>query len=219
MNSPAHLHRSGSCSGVPLRFPFQLHQLLREAERTGFQHIISWSPCGTMFKVHDPDAFAKFIMPNCFRHSRYKSFLRQLSMYKFQRVTNGPSRGAYSHTFFRRCRLDMCRGILRGEKYIVKQKDKTSEEDKVKPKRGSMSFDHFSSDLSSEDEDSSELTMNDFYREKAGASLGDKLKAKCTLPCPLVVDTPEDILDEIISTFGSKRSEPPEACEVAGRCA
>jgi hypothetical protein len=118
----------------------------------------------------------------------------------------------------------MCRGILRGEKYIVKQEDKTSEEDKVEPKRGTMSADHsVSSDLSSEDEDSSESTLNDFCRGKVGsgtigASLGDKLKIKCILPCPLVFDAPEDILDEIISTFGSKRSEP-EACEVAGRCA
>jgi hypothetical protein len=118
----------------------------------------------------------------------------------------------------------MCRGIIRGETCIVKQEDKTSEEDKVEPKLGTMSADHpISSDLSSEDEESSEPTMNDSCREKVGsgtigASLGDRLKIKCILPCPLLFNTPKDILDEIISTFGSKRSAP-EACEFAGRCA
>lgn len=68
-----------------------------------------------MFKVHDQKEFAKHIMPHYCRHSRYKSFLRQLSMYKFQRVTEGPNRGAYRHPHFLRNRIGLCELINRGE--------------------------------------------------------------------------------------------------------
>jgi hypothetical protein len=133
-------------------------------------------------------------------------------MYKFERVTKGPYRGAYSHPYFRRHRLDMCRGIIRGEKYVVvKKKKKTTEEEKLEPKRATMDTTDLS--VSSHDDDSSKSPIEDFL----GDSLGGTLEPTYLLPCPQV-NTPEDILDEIISTFGSKKSEP-EAFEVASRCA
>ena len=98
------------------RFPFYLQYMLAEAERTEKEHIISWLPCGTMFKVHNKEKFEKEILPRFCRHKKHKSFLRQLSMYKFKRITEGPNRGAYQHPYFVRNRLDLCELIQRGKK-------------------------------------------------------------------------------------------------------
>jgi hypothetical protein len=96
----------------------------------------------------------------------------------------------------------MCRGIIRGEKYVVvKKEEKTTEEEKLIPKRAMSTTDLSVS--SSHDDDSSKSPVEDF----PGCSLGGTLKPTYLLPCPLV-NTPEDILDEIISIFGSKKSKP-----------
>lgn len=39
-------------------------------------------------------------MPKYFRMSRFSSFQRQLNLYDFQRVTEGPDKGAYYHELF-----------------------------------------------------------------------------------------------------------------------
>ena len=54
-------------------FPWKLHTLLEEAEREGFNNIVSWVQEGTAFKVHDSDAFVNRIMPNFFDQSKCKS--------------------------------------------------------------------------------------------------------------------------------------------------
>jgi hypothetical protein len=72
-------------------FPCRLYSVLDDAETKGYESIISWTPRG--FKVHDRDAFMKYIAPTCFSITKYKSFLRQLNLYKFQRISRGPERG------------------------------------------------------------------------------------------------------------------------------
>ena len=104
---------SSSSLGI---FPYRLHQILADAENDGLDHVISWVAGGKLFKVHSPDLFTKLIMKRYFRHDRYKSFLRQLSMYKFARVTDGPFRGAYGHPQFVKDRIELSRYISRGDK-------------------------------------------------------------------------------------------------------
>mmetsp|Transcript_61571 Transcript_61571/g.150720 ORF Transcript_61571/g.150720 Transcript_61571/m.150720 type:complete len:355 (+) Transcript_61571:88-1152(+) len=106
---------SSSTSNLGI-FPYRLHQILADAENDGLDHVISWVAGGTLFKVHSPDSFSKLIMNRYFRHDRYKSFLRQLSMYKFVRVTDGPFRGAYGHPQFLKDRIELSRNISRGDK-------------------------------------------------------------------------------------------------------
>lgn len=53
-------------------FPWKLHTLLEEAEREGFNNIVSWVQEGLAFKVHDSDAFVNKIMPNFFDQSKCK---------------------------------------------------------------------------------------------------------------------------------------------------
>lgn len=53
-------------------FPWKLHTLLEEAEKEGFNHIVSWVQEGSAFKVHDSDKFVNSIMPNFFDQSKCK---------------------------------------------------------------------------------------------------------------------------------------------------
>jgi hypothetical protein len=101
------------------RFPYILHTLLDDARKYNFEHIISWVPITSdAFVIHDPKLFAQVIMKRYFTNqNRYKSFLRQLNLYGFERVvtsksiskngTNTP-RGAYWHPLFQRDSPDLC---------------------------------------------------------------------------------------------------------------
>jgi len=56
-------------------FPFKLFQMLTDAHNPGgFSDIVSWDPDGKVFKVHDSEAFVKYVAPNYFKQTRYKAF-------------------------------------------------------------------------------------------------------------------------------------------------
>jgi hypothetical protein len=113
-NPRQHLSReeSGDQDGKVVRmtnsflpFPWQLHALLEAADREGFNQIVSWID-DSGFKVHNPTLFVKHIMPRFFkRQSKYKSFLRQVNLWQFKRLTRsrGPTcKNGYFHEFFQR---------------------------------------------------------------------------------------------------------------------
>ena len=83
-------------------FPRKLHKMLNEAELNGEEHIVSWLPCGTAFRVHKREEFVNTIMKRHFNQSKFKSFQRQLNLWSFQQRTEGlPSeKGCYSHPNF-----------------------------------------------------------------------------------------------------------------------
>jgi hypothetical protein len=66
-----------------LKFPYKLHYLLEHASPLkGLDRVISWTPCGTAFTVHNICAFATIVMPIYFPGmASYKSFRRQLNLY------------------------------------------------------------------------------------------------------------------------------------------
>jgi len=70
-------------------FPVKFHYALREMEKDGLQHIVSWQPHGRSFLVHDPRLFEKKYLPLWFRQHKIASFRRQLNMYGFTRITHG----------------------------------------------------------------------------------------------------------------------------------
>ena len=75
------------------QFPHKLYDVLMASEEEGpenFQSVISWSPWGDGFKLHDSEKFAELIMPRFFRMKQLKSFNRQLNLYNFRRITSGP---------------------------------------------------------------------------------------------------------------------------------
>ena len=95
-------------------FPSRLHDVLDTAEEKGYAHIISWysnsnsdSDNGKAFKVHDPTSMIP-ILQSTFRQTKYKSFLRQLQSYGFERITKGDDIGMVSHPEFQRGKHDLC---------------------------------------------------------------------------------------------------------------
>jgi len=90
-------------------FPVKVYEMLENAEKKQFSHIVSWNENGTGFMVHDKDHFTKEIVPHYFNLTKYKSFQRQLSLYGFQRVTVGPNKGLRYHEKLRKGELALVR--------------------------------------------------------------------------------------------------------------
>ena len=84
---------SGSGFRYVVPFPWRLHELVEALEETGNEHILSWIKGGQQFKIHDPDLFTSEIIPKFFKSSSLKSFQRQMHLYGFQRVVEGPDKG------------------------------------------------------------------------------------------------------------------------------
>lgn len=85
-------------------FPHKLHQILLSLEKEGRSDIAAFLPHGGAFVVYKPEEFVKDTMSKHFRMSRFSSFQRQLNLYDFERVTDGPDKGAYYHELFVRDR-------------------------------------------------------------------------------------------------------------------
>ena len=100
-----------SPSGVP--FPWKLHETLEYSEANDLTNIISYVPARNGFKIHNATAFANELMPLFFGSIKMKSFQRQLNMWGFERVCNGPDRGAYLHTYFLKGQPDLCHNMKR----------------------------------------------------------------------------------------------------------
>jgi hypothetical protein len=104
-------------------FPWKVHTMLEEAEREGFQHIVSWMKDGTAFHVHDTKEFVAKVMPNYFDQTRYESFRRQLNLYGFDRVSKGPNRGIMSHSCLIKSDRSLCQNITRHPSKMAGQND------------------------------------------------------------------------------------------------
>jgi hypothetical protein len=94
-------------------FPVKLYRILAEAERQGNIHIISFTPDGRAFKIHDQSTFMDQASPKFFRQTCFSSFVRQLNFYGFERLSHGPDRGAFAHPSFLRGRPELVRNVQR----------------------------------------------------------------------------------------------------------
>lgn len=90
-----------------MQFPWKVHAMLDNAEMEGYGAVVSWDG-ENGFKVHDKKAFVEEIVPRYFSQTKYRSFQRMLNMWGYERVRNGPRKGAYIHTHFRRGEPDLC---------------------------------------------------------------------------------------------------------------
>jgi hypothetical protein len=75
------------------RFTGKLHRLLEDAECLGFEEVLRWNPDGRSFTIYQPKVFAHIIMSAYFKHTKYKSFQRQLNLYDFRREKRDGIRG------------------------------------------------------------------------------------------------------------------------------
>ena len=61
--------------------------MLSQVEKDGLAHIIGWVGGGKAIKIHDRNAFTDLIIPRYFpQQTQFKSFLKQLGLYKFERI-------------------------------------------------------------------------------------------------------------------------------------
>ena len=84
--------------GSETQFPGRLHDMLTYAEENGLDYIISWIRGGTGFKVHSPEKLVQ-LLPIFFSQTKYRSFARQLNMWHFTKILDGPEKNGWTHPF------------------------------------------------------------------------------------------------------------------------
>ena len=57
-------------------FPLKLHEILSNAE---YEDMVAWLPHGKSWRILKPNDFENIVIPLHFRHSKYASFMRQVS--------------------------------------------------------------------------------------------------------------------------------------------
>jgi hypothetical protein len=58
--------------GVPVPFPWRLHDMLDAMEQQGKNDVVTWQPHGLAFLVKDPKAFVEQVMPHYFSQSKVR---------------------------------------------------------------------------------------------------------------------------------------------------
>jgi hypothetical protein len=101
--------------GTDRFFPDQLHNMILEIEKEGkYTHAVSFLPHGRAFRVHERETFIKEVLPNYFGgQGKWTSFLRQVKLYGFLRISVGPDCNAYYHELFLRTRPELTQFMRR----------------------------------------------------------------------------------------------------------
>ena len=109
-------------SGSDLTFPYNLYNMLEYASSDAqYSSIISWSSSGKSFAIHNREEFMAHVAPMFFpKQTKYRSFTRQLNLYRFSRLNN---RGVvWAHEFFIRGQTEMLDRIDREEIRLKRNK-------------------------------------------------------------------------------------------------
>ncbi|RUS72844.1 hypothetical protein EGW08_019394 [Elysia chlorotica] len=101
--------------------PAFLVKLWSLVEDPSTDELIHWDTGGTSFHVYDQQRFSREILPLYFKHSNIASFIRQLNMYGFRKVTHIDQGGLkiekddlqFQHQFFQKGEQDMLQYIKR----------------------------------------------------------------------------------------------------------
>jgi len=110
-------------------FPEVLYSMIMYCEREGYNDVISFFSHGRAFAIHRPRRFEKEFMPRFFFNmGKIASFHRQLNLYGFKRITEGPDNGGYWHRKFLRGRRDMLVTLKRKSTSKVKRLAQEQEE-------------------------------------------------------------------------------------------
>ena len=60
-------------------FPFKLFEMIKYANDSGCSSLLSWSPDGKTFYIHDKDAMMNDLAPRFFNQTKFRSFVSVLS--------------------------------------------------------------------------------------------------------------------------------------------
>lgn len=102
-----------SSGGLLPTFPMDLHKMLEEINADCLGHIVSWQLHGRAFRVHDQTIFVRDVLPRFSRSKKFTSFVRQLNLYEFRRISRGKDKGAYYHPKFLRGNLSLANSLRR----------------------------------------------------------------------------------------------------------
>ncbi|KNC98069.1 uncharacterized protein SPPG_06481 [Spizellomyces punctatus DAOM BR117] len=138
---PSALERRGSVDGDHVAsFVAKLYSLLEDPDHRRF---VEWNEAGDVFVVFHTDEFAETVLPKYFKHSKFPSFVRQLNIYGFYRVSDARksphvrSKEAcvFSHRYFLRGRKDLLPAIRRKvPKKLPKSQDDSGNESNGPPR-------------------------------------------------------------------------------------
>ena len=59
-------------------FPFKLFEMIKYANDSGCSSLLSWSPDGKTFYIHDKDAMMNDLAPRFFNQTKFRSFVSVL---------------------------------------------------------------------------------------------------------------------------------------------
>ncbi|KAJ7545196.1 hypothetical protein O6H91_09G110300 [Diphasiastrum complanatum] len=82
---------------MPAPFLIKTYQLVDDSNT---DEIVSWGDDGDTFIVWRPSEFARDLLPNCFKHNNFSSFVRQLNTYGFRKIA--PQRWEFANDNFRK---------------------------------------------------------------------------------------------------------------------
>ncbi|KAJ2711197.1 Flocculation suppression protein [Coemansia spiralis] len=99
-------------------FVSKLYAMVADA---GTDSLIAWTADGDCFKVTDPPDFSREVLPVYFKHGNWQSFVRQLNMYGFHKISDLAYGGVFGdaqlwvfkHPSFRRGELKLLQSIKR----------------------------------------------------------------------------------------------------------
>jgi hypothetical protein len=81
--------------------------MMEFVDANGQESVISWVLGGRGFMIHDPNKLVE-ILALLFGQTKYTSFRRQLSMWHFDRIVHGPSKGTFLHPYFVKGNRELC---------------------------------------------------------------------------------------------------------------